>query len=293
MKKVIHDCDNTLGILDCDVDDGLALIYLLGKKNIELCGITSTYGNSDIETVYANTATMLKELGRTDIPLVKGCADKYSSLSEATEFLVETVKANKGEISILATGSLTNLYSAYKLDNEFFENVAEIVLMGGISQELNINGQILDELNFFCDPDAANCVLQKGKNVSAITGNNCLMAYFTEPEFRQRLESNNKPIAQYIFQKCIGWFENMIRRFEIDGFHNWDVVAATYIAEPALFNNNFQYLKSDVQKLQKGLLNITSQENGDSRVNLPEIRDLGSFTKEVYKSWLDVDISVL
>jgi len=34
MKKVIFDCDNTMGVRDCDVDDGLALVYLLGKENI-------------------------------------------------------------------------------------------------------------------------------------------------------------------------------------------------------------------------------------------------------------------
>ena len=171
MKKVIYDCDNTMGVFDCDVDDGLALIYLLGKKEIELCGVTTTYGNSDIDTVYHNTKTMLGELGRTHIPLLKGCPDQQHLMSEATEFLVHTAQANQGHISILATGSLTNLYSAYQLDRNFFDYIDEIVLMGGITQELNINGRILDELNFFSDPRAADCVLQKGKKVSTITGN--------------------------------------------------------------------------------------------------------------------------
>lgn len=30
MKHVVYDCDNTLGVLFSDVDDGLALLYLLG-----------------------------------------------------------------------------------------------------------------------------------------------------------------------------------------------------------------------------------------------------------------------
>ena len=35
MKKIIFDCDNTFGVKDCDVDDGLALMYLLetGRPN--------------------------------------------------------------------------------------------------------------------------------------------------------------------------------------------------------------------------------------------------------------------
>lgn len=289
-KKVIFDCDNTMGVYDCDVDDGLALIYLLGKENIEICGITSTYGNSDIETVYSNTAAMLKELGRTDIPLLKGCPDRRSFQSDAADFLVETVLANQGNISILATGSLTNLYAAYQKDQEIFHYISEIVLMGGITGELNINGRILAELNFSCDPAAAGCVLQNGRNVSSITGNNCLKAYFTEKEFQRRLEYNEIPVARYIFQKCNYWFENMMRRFDIDGFHNWDVVAAAYLAEPALFEDHLHYLQIDRQKLTKGMLSISSREYGDSLVNLPEIHNLDAFTEEVYKAWLAVDI---
>ena len=43
MKRIIYDCDNTFGIKDCDVDDGLALIYLLGSKEAELLGVSTTY----------------------------------------------------------------------------------------------------------------------------------------------------------------------------------------------------------------------------------------------------------
>lgn len=32
MRKIIHDCDCTFGINGCDVDDGLALLYLLGIR---------------------------------------------------------------------------------------------------------------------------------------------------------------------------------------------------------------------------------------------------------------------
>ena len=39
MKKIIFDCDNTFGVKDCDVDDGLALMYLLGNRETQLLGI--------------------------------------------------------------------------------------------------------------------------------------------------------------------------------------------------------------------------------------------------------------
>ena len=130
MKHIIFDCDNTLGVPDCDVDDGLTLIYLLGCEDITLHGVTTTYGNNKLEVVFENTKKMLKELGREDICLKKGgsCAGDYDN--EASEFLVEMANRYPGELSILATGSLTNLGGAYEKDPQFFEKIKEVVLMG-------------------------------------------------------------------------------------------------------------------------------------------------------------------
>lgn len=68
-EKIIFDCDNTFGVKDCDVDDGLALMYLLGSREAQLLGITSTYGNSSLDVVQAVNLRMLEELGRRDIPV--------------------------------------------------------------------------------------------------------------------------------------------------------------------------------------------------------------------------------
>jgi len=290
MKKVIFDCDNTMGVRDCDVDDGLALIYLLGKENIELCGITTTYGNSDIDRVYANTSAMLRELGCDEIPLLKGCPDRDSLTSDAAEFLCQMVKTYPGKISILATGSLTNLYAAYLKDNSFFRHVREIVLMGGITEELIINGQVLPELNFSCDPVAADTVLHLAHNLTIITGNNCLPAFFSFEQFEQKLAKADKPIARYILNKCNYWFANMRQRFDLDGFHNWDVVAAAYLAEPGLFINHLRSIGRNKKKLERGLLDLRSKEEGCSLINLPEIADPGLFAEDVYNSWLQAGL---
>ena len=72
MKHIVFDCDNTFGVKDCDVDDGLALLYLLGCPEATVHGITATYGNNRVDVVYRTTQRMLEELGRTDIPLKPG-----------------------------------------------------------------------------------------------------------------------------------------------------------------------------------------------------------------------------
>lgn len=87
MKKIIFDCDNTFGVKDCDVDDGLALMYLLGSREAQLLGITSTYGNSSLDVVQAVNLRMLEELGRRDIPVKRGGEKRGCYQSEAALFL--------------------------------------------------------------------------------------------------------------------------------------------------------------------------------------------------------------
>ncbi len=284
-KKVIFDCDNTMGIQGCDVDDGLALLYLLGHVRIELCGITTTYGNSDIDSVYTNTSRMLDEIGYRHIPLLKGCPDPLTPDSEAVDYLIQEVNKQQGDIAILATGSLTNLKAAYQRDPSFFTKVSEIVVMGGITEELKINGKILDELNFSCDPEAAEIVLKMGRNISVITGNNCLNAFFEHGDFIKRLAAVNSPLSNYINDKCKPWFQYMMELFNINGFYNWDIVAAVYLTRPLLFTNDCQFISPLLEDLNKGYILHHDIKESLCFINLPKITQPQEFAEEFYQAW--------
>ncbi|UWG98235.1 nucleoside hydrolase [Dehalobacter sp. DCM] len=292
-KKIIFDCDNTMGVQGADVDDGLALIYLLGKMDAEICGITTTYGNSDVETVYTNTQRMLHEIGRSDIPFFKGCPDNHTHISDAVDFLVKTVDADPGSISILATGSLTNIYAAFLKDPLFFQKTAEIVVMGGITEPLIINERNLDELNFSCDLEAVKVLMENGRNISIITGNNCLKAFFSREEFIGKLNCPS-PSTHYLRDNCMYWFTHIMKIFETDGFYNWDVVAAVYLMDRSLFTDCFKMLKTNLEDLKQGFLLFDdtkdSQHSGLPFINLPVITDSRDFIEEVYTTWLSFHI---
>ena len=72
MKQIVFDCDNTFGVKNCDVDDGLALLYLLGCEDAKVHGITATYGNNRLPVVYRTIQGMLSDLGRDDITVKQG-----------------------------------------------------------------------------------------------------------------------------------------------------------------------------------------------------------------------------
>jgi hypothetical protein len=83
------------------------------------------------------------------------------------------------------------------------------------------------------------------------------------------------------------WFKHNMKVFNINGFHNWDVVAAAYLVSSANFKDDWRVLRPDRENLIKGLLTNSYEDGAQVTVNLPTIKDLAVFTDEVYGAWLN------
>lgn len=64
-KKAILD-------LDTGIDDALALAYALGSPELDLIGVTATYGNVLVDDGARNDLALLELFGRPDIPVLSG-----------------------------------------------------------------------------------------------------------------------------------------------------------------------------------------------------------------------------
>ncbi len=276
-KKILIDCDNTFGVEGCDIDDGLAIIYALGSGDCDVLGITTTFGNSSLDVVYPNTLRFMKEIAQAHIPVLEGGTLEQQT-SEAAEYLVQIVNKHPGEISILATGSLTNLYHAWLIDDTFYDKVSEISLMGGITQPLVIGNKILNELNFSCHYEAAHNVLQHGHSIKIATGNHCLAALFKKTRFDE-LENSDDRFLRWLHGASQYWFAREKDVFGHTGIYKWDVFAAAALLNPELFDDHFVEITPDMQSLQTGMLLGAGEPKV---VNLPLIRDVKDYEQHVY-----------
>ena len=291
MRKIIHDCDCTFGINGCDVDDGLALLYLLGCPEAEVLGVTTTYGNNVLDKVYPNTKKFLKDIGREDIPVYKGGSTPEDIDNEASVFLAEMAEKYAGELELLVTGSVTNLYGAWKINPKFFKQVKKIVMMGGITEPLIFAKKQMDELNFSCDSVATYTVLTSGADVAVITGNNCLKVLFTKEEYEQLLFDESKKVVNFIKKETDYWFDYNMDEYGIPGYYNWDAIAAAYLMHPELFEAiKADFLVSE-EDLKTGKLTIS--ESGlekNCTLEIPVIKEQAAFTKNIYDTWLKVEL---
>ena len=291
MKKIIFDCDNTIGIEGCDVDDGLTLLYLLGCEDVEVLGITNCFGNNETERVYENTINFLKEIGRTDINVYKGGLIPEDYDSEAVNFIVDTLNTVE-DVHILATGSLTNLAGAFLKNSDAFRKVKSVTLMGGITAPLIVKGLTIDELNFSVDYKASYKVLTSGVPINIATGNNCLKVIVGVEEFRERLIKEGDKIGQYIVDKTNYWFERNEKRYGIKAFCNWDVTAGSYLVKPENFDDDQGYYKLSEDDLKTGFLRKNNASDYNAKLNLPQISNAEDFMEEVYRGLESSDIKI-
>ena len=302
---VILDCDNTMGVAGCDIDDGLALLFLLGCSDINLLGVTCAYGNSSQETVFSNTMRLLHEWGRDDIPVLRGSEDtgvrsaflrngiitsgENSRLSDAASFLADKAMEYAGKLCIIAIGSMSNLAGAAETDSGFFENVRTVSLMGGITEELIVGGVHMDELNLSCDPGAALIVISEGKDVRIATAQNSLSSYFGRDEFNAFLDSNPGKLSDMLRQETSYWFDLYERRWNLPGFVNWDVMAAMQLLHTESLEMKKVNITADMRSLRTGCL---SGEGALKEVILPEIKDHDLYFRTVYEHFLNANVTL-
>lgn len=276
VEKIIIDCDNTFSVDGCDIDDGLAIIYALAQENTEVLGINTTFGNNKLDVVYPNTVSFMKDIGHPGIPVYRGSENSYKD-NEAAKFLVEMADKHNGELSILATGSLTNLYHAWQTDNNFYEKIKNISLMGGITGPLIINDKTLDELNFSCNSEASLKVLEHGKSIIIATGNTCLDGFFTRERFKKLREGNN--FEKWLYEEGQYWFDREKNVFGNDGIYIWDILPAAALLNPHLFIKNVLDISPDETSMKEGLL---IGKGNIKKVVIPKIKDIDKYIEHVY-----------
>ena len=296
--KVAIDFDNTFYTPNRDVDDGLALMYLLGSSQVELVGITSCFGNAPIEEVDQSSQRLIEELDLESIPYAKGAAEVGDYLTPASQLLVDLADRYAGDLCLLATGSLANLQGAYLRDPLFFDKVKQIVLMGGTVAPLIFAKSEMLELNFSCDPQATLTVLSKGKNVSVLTGNACLDVLFTREDYDQAFAGQEGCVTRLIETYSDPWFVDNDLEYGIKGFYNWDSLAAAYLVDPQLFQDNLASYRVSIQSLSKGSL-LADQEDSTSyavtkpirqvSLNLPRVKSAQAVKQALFDRWLAVD----
>ncbi len=178
-------------------DGAIALMLLLRAPQVSLKAITVSVGEAHPGVFAANLTRILTRVGHTGIPVAAGeetplegnhvfpaewrsASDSFWGVAlptakqqvealSAAELIVKTVKESAEPVTLLVTGTHTNVAAALRLDRSIACNIREIVVMGGaIYMPGNIASHApgytntVSEWNIWIDPVAASEVFSSG-----------------------------------------------------------------------------------------------------------------------------------
>jgi purine nucleosidase len=190
VKKVVLD-------MDTGVDDAFAIALALNSSELDVLAITTVAGNAPVAACTRN-CLLLGELLRPDDPppVAEGAArpleqglltapevhgldglggspgtlpvPSHTAIdTPAHELLVALAREHPGEITLVATGPLTNVARAIATDPDAMAGLARVVAMGGAFHVPGNTGPVA-EFNLYVDPEAARVVLGSALDVTLV-----------------------------------------------------------------------------------------------------------------------------
>jgi inosine-uridine nucleoside N-ribohydrolase len=139
-EKIIIDTD-----IGDDVDDAFALALAVKSPELQVLGVTTTFGDTEARARIVDR--FFGEVARGDIAVLAGkttatknpmsqriYGDSHfakASHGDAVDFLLEQVRKYPGEITLVAIGPLMNVGAAIDKDAGTFRKLKRVVLMGG------------------------------------------------------------------------------------------------------------------------------------------------------------------
>lgn len=239
-KKVLLDFD-----IGTEIDDAIALAYLLANPDCELVGITTSCGEAEKR---AEMASILCKVAGKDVPIYSGCeepilipqmetrASQAEVLSRwdhdtgyvryaAIPFMQKVIRENPGEITLLATAPMTNLGVLFTMDPELPSLLAGLYLLCGSPTHQRFDNvtethsaidrdnlvQLLAskgilENNSIIDPHATKIVYRARCKEFVNVCNNVSSKVIMTPEEAQKKFTH--PILKAVFDIAKEWFKD-------------------------------------------------------------------------------------
>ncbi|HET9109204.1 MAG TPA: nucleoside hydrolase [Ktedonobacterales bacterium] len=244
--------------VDTGVDDALAIILAHRTPTAQVVAIGTVTGNVSSEQAAINTLKTLDALGASTpvaVGAVKALArgpfppsaihgadglgdadlpapSRAPTGEHAVDQLLRLVHERPGELSLFASGPLTNLGLALQRDPELPRLVNEVMIMGGAIIAAG-NVTPVAEANIYHDPEAAALVFAADWPVTLV-GLDVTMRALLRADELARLRASDRPLARFTTRILPPYVEVYSRRFGFEAVTMHDPLAMALLLDPSL-----------------------------------------------------------
>lgn len=287
--------------IDCDPGHDDALAIWLAAQHFDVVGITTVHGNQSLEKVTRNALQVLEVAG-LDVPVFPGCASplvqepvyapgihgksgldgptlpeptKRAESDHAVGFIIRTAREHPG-VTLIATGPLTNLAMAIRLEPELRDLVGEISLMGGSATYGNSTA--VAEFNIWSDPEAARIVFESGIPLRMV-GLNLTRQAEAGPDRVQQLRSIGNRVGD-VAADLVEFYGAQVRRlFGLRGASLHDVCAVAWLVDESLIEGRRLHVSVELHgEVTRGMTICDQRHVGGSSVAEGDVTVAGGKT---------------
>lgn len=251
-------------ILDGDPghDDAINILLACSSPELEVLGVTTTYGNVGLERTTHN-ALVVRELIEADFPIYAGAdrplvvprlsaeavhgesgldgpdlptPTRGAETLHAAQFIINSIRERPGEVTLLPTGPLTNLALAFRLAPDIAALIREVVWMGGSLDTGNWTPSA--EFNALCDPHAARIVFESAAETGlklTMFGLNATHQAIANPARVAAFRQLGTRVGEFTTVLLEFFAEHHRERYGWDGGALHDPMTAAYLIAPELF----------------------------------------------------------
>lgn len=277
---MIHNPPPYKVIFDTDpgVDDAIALYFALAHPQIDLVGITTTFGNVSVEQAATN-ALYLTNLAGRDIPVTQGVRTPWRKPAEAppdfihgadglgnlpqrepcsrvvdprssAQFIVDMARTHPGAITLVAVGPLGNLSLALQLEPGLPQLLRQVIVMGGTVTEPG-NVSPVAEANIWNDPHAADRVFGAGWKLTMV-GLDVTHQVVTELALFEKIARRHQHVATDTLHHAVAFYCTFY-----SGFHKH------LSQQPGCFAHDLlafiQLVRPDLFQIEKGVVRVATE----------------------------------
>jgi purine nucleosidase len=220
-------------VIDTDIgtyyDDAFAVLLASRSPEVELLGVTTVYGDTDLRARIARK--VLNVAGKQNVPVCKGIGKplqgnalmfgfegekiltesdkdvKYSD-EHAVNFIIRTIMENPGEVTVVTLGAVSNLAAAYVMEPAIAKNMKELIMMAGvvipIVDKKGVRRSPIEEYNFNNDPLAAQIVVNSDLPKTMVPIDVTLQIPL-RPEQVDRINASTDPVARLVSDILSVW----------------------------------------------------------------------------------------
>jgi inosine-uridine nucleoside N-ribohydrolase len=249
MTDVWIDTDPSIGVPFHEADDGFALIQAFHSPELNIRGLSTTYGNAGLATTTRIAREMVgrfdRDAGLTTEHVFPGAASARQLGQSTAATLALRAALQERPLTYLALAPLTNLATLLMLHPEEARRIERVIFVGGRSPGVKFragrwNPYEFTDGNFHKDNAAAVILLAVGPALTLVPVE-CALQMLLTPAELTRIGREGGAAGQYLARKAGLWMNLWRLCFGVDGAVIFDCFAVLAATHPHLWETEVRY----------------------------------------------------